>query len=180
MNLETLQFRIALSEDAPALCTLVNSAYRGETSKKGWTTEADLLGGQRIDVETLTQALTTTDSTTLLCFDQSELVGSVYLQNRGTKAYLGMLTVNPELQAGGLGKLILKTAEEWVTKNWGSPCMEMSVIQQRKELIAWYERRGYQPVGRTEPFPYGDERFGLPKVSGLAFLVLEKTLASSL
>jgi GNAT superfamily N-acetyltransferase len=168
--------RVANAKDADAISALVNSAYRGETSKRGWTTEADLLGGQRTDPDTLRKTIGDERNAILLVEEEGAPVCCVFLQRIADRAYLGMLTVKPELQARGLGKRLIAAAEQWVRDTWQAKTIEMTVIQKRRELIAWYERRGYANTGRTEPFPYGDEKFGLPKVDDLEFVVLEKSL----
>lgn len=160
-----------------ALHALVNSAYRGESSKRGWTTEADLLGGQRTDAGKLLEMIQGADSRVeLLESGEGRLLGCVYLKREPSGAcYLGMLTVDPTRQAGGLGKRLLDHAEE-IARGWGCNRMRMTVISAREELIAYYERRGYRKTGATEPFPENDPRFGLPKIAGLTFLELEKKL----
>ncbi len=168
--------RVANAGDAGAISALVNAAYRGETSKRGWTTEAGILGGQRTDPDTIRETIADNRNAILLLHAQDAPVCCVYLQRRANRAYLGMLTVKPELQASGLGKQLLAAAERWARENWKVAKIEMTVIQKRHELIAWYERRGYSNTGRTEPFPYNDEKFGLPKVNDLEFVVLEKYL----
>jgi len=165
-------------QDVTALSNLVNSAYRGESSKKGWTTEADLLGGQRTDPDTLRATIADPNAVILLTFQENDLVACVFLQNRKTTGYLGMLTVSPHLQAGGIGRQLLQMSEEWVAQNWRLTKMEMQVIEQRTELVSWYGRRGYVVTNRRAPFPYGDPKFGEPKVQGLQFIILEKALAA--
>lgn len=174
--MESLTISVATQVDCGELSTFVNSAYRGDSSRLGWTTEADLLGGQRVDERGLTELISTADSVVLLMRDGARLIGCVNLQKRGLNAYLGMLTVKPDAQNAGYGKKMLSSAESWAAEHWKVTKIEMTVIRQRSELIAWYERRGYRNTGRMEPFPYGDERFGLPKVGDLAFVVLEKGL----
>jgi GNAT superfamily N-acetyltransferase len=169
-------FRVAEAGDAENLSRLVNSAYRGDSSRRGWTTEADLLGGQRTDPDTVRELISENDSTILLIHRDADLIGCVFLQQKADSAYLGMLTVQPDLQASGIGRRLLAWAEDWVFENWRFRRIEMTVIRQRSELIAWYERRGYINTHRIEPFPYGDEKFGLPKQPDLEFIVLEKHL----
>jgi len=169
-------FRIAVPGDAESLSRLVNSAYRGEASKRGWTTEAGLLAGQRTDPDTLRSLISVNSNAILLMHRDADLIGCVLLQQKTQSAYLGMLTVLPDLQAGGIGRRLLAAAEDWVFENWLLRLIEMTVIRQRSELIVWYERRGYVNTHRTEPFPYGDEKFGLPKRPDLEFVVLEKHL----
>ena len=169
--------RIATLDDLPALHRLIERAYRGETARVGWTNEADLLDGQRTDVEELTEILTDPARIMLLAEDAGALVACLQLVDEGGgTAYLGMLSVEPELQAGGLGRFMIAAAEAEAVARFGATTMRMTVIRQRPELIAWYERRGYALTGETEPFPLSDERFGLPRRQDLEFVVLAKGL----
>ncbi len=174
-----LPVRIATAADAPALVALVNSAYRGDTSRAGWTTEADLLGGQRVDLDGVQAAIArgATDGGTVMLVheDEAGVAACVELAPEGTRCYLGMLTVRPMAQARGLGKRLLAAAERFARQQFGTREMYMTVIRQRSELIAWYERRGYRRTGQRRPFPYGDPRFGLPKRPDLEFEVLSRT-----
>lgn len=169
----------AADADLPAVAALVNSAYRGESSRRGWTTEADFLGGQRTDPQTLRQELADTPGAALLTFRDTAdgpLLGTVWLEPAAGGAwYLGMLTIRPDLQARQLGRGLLAAAEAAAAER-GARRVRMTVINVRDSLIAWYMRRGYQPTGETEPFPYGDPRFGEPLREDLHFVVLEKTL----
>ena len=170
-------FRPAASADAGALVALVNGAYRGESGKRGWTTESDILGGQRIDRDGVLELIAAAGSRVELAFDGARLVGCVHLRREADgSCYLGMLTVDPALQRSGLGRALLERSES-LAEGWGCARVRMTVIHLRAELIAWYERRGYRRTGRAEPFPERDPRFGLPKVRGLSFVELEKNLA---
>ena len=172
---EELTIKIATKEDIPHLEKLVNGAYRGESSKKGWTTEADLLGGIRTNQDVLSGMINRGDSIVLKCINaKNELVGCVYLQNKEEKLYLGMLTVAPDIQAQGIGKKLLQASEEYAQTQQCS-AITITVISLRKELIKWYERRGYKATGEKKPFPSNDPRFGLPKQE-LEFIVMEKKL----
>ncbi len=164
----------ATEADVPELTQLVNSAYRGDSSRRGWTTEADLLDGQRTSEADLQESLKKSQAQILTYRVGGQLLGCVYLEQTGQKLYLGMLTVAPDVQTGGIGKRLLAKAEE-VGKLLGCQEVTMTVLTQRRELIAWYERRGYQSTGETKPFP-DDPRFGLPK-QPLTFVVLVKSLA---
>ncbi|MCM2351633.1 MAG: GNAT family N-acetyltransferase [Bacteriovoracaceae bacterium] len=168
-----ITFRKAELNDIEKLHLLVNSAYRGDSSKKGWTTEADLLGGQRTDPEGLKEMINTADAQIELALSEGVILGCVYVRNESDAVYFGMLTVNPELQTQGLGKELLKRVEE-LTRAWGKNIIRMTVIGQRQELIAFYERRGYQRTGKTEPFPDHDPRFGLPKTKLLFHEFMKK------
>ncbi len=160
--------------DIPALNKLVNSAYRGDSSRKGWTTEADLLGGIRTDDESLREMLRKPGATLLKYEQDGQLIGCVYLEKKGNELYLGLLTIDPDLQAAGLGRQLLEAAEQYATAQHCT-AITMTVIPQRHELIAWYNRRGYQPTGETAPFPTDNPRFGLPK-QALSFIVMRKEL----
>ena len=170
-------FRLAQAGDVPAVVDLVQSAYRGEVSRLGWTTEADLLDGQRTDPEQVAAKMAKRESMIILAEDGTGIAGCCHVERLPQgQAYFGMFSVRPRQQGQGLGRAILEKAEQMARENWGSTAMVMSVIAQRHELIAWYERRGYQRTGGTEPFPYGDERFGIPKRPDLHFVVLAKEL----
>ena len=169
MNIST-----ATEDDVQYLDVLINSAYRGEYSKKGWTTEADLLGGLRIDANSLKELVQKPNAVFLkCCYDNGEILGCVYLEKQDTKMYLGFLTVSPILQASGIGKQLLAAAEKYTTEN-NCISVYMTVISLRKELVAWYERHGYNPTGETKPFPT-DEKFGIQK-QPLELMVMEKML----
>ena len=172
-----LEFRCATFADVTDVVVLVESAYRGDASRAGWTTEADLLDGQRTDTEELAGILKDTDARLLLATRGSEIVGCVLLRREATGAYIGMLAVRPLLQALGVGKRLLAEAENRARIEFGAKRSRMTVIEQRQDLIAWYVRRGYFVTTRTEPFPYGNPRFGLPRRTDLRFVVLEKPLA---
>lgn len=156
---------------------LVESAYRGESSRAGWTTEADLLAGQRTDRAEVEALLEEPGACLLLALDADQLVGCVLVktQTHGT-AHIGMFAVSPALQGRGLGGGLLAEAERVAQKKGGAVRARMTVIEQRSELIAWYRRRGYHATGETEAFPYGNARFGLPLRDDLRFSVLEKSL----
>lgn len=173
---DALAFALASEADAPAVAALVNSAYRGESSRRGWTTEADLLGGQRTDAAGIVALVASPRHALLLATQAGELVGCVLLERREQGACLGMLTVRPERQATGAGRRLLAAAEAHASAAFGAAWVEMTVIAQRTELVAWYERRGYALTGERRPFPYGDERFGVPQRPDLVFLVLRKNV----
>lgn len=167
-------FEIASRADIPALNTLINSAYRGESSKKGWTTEEHLLGGIRTNEELLDELIGKNGSRIFKYTIDNELVGCVLLEEKKESLYLGMLTVSPDLQGKGIGKILLDNAEK-LAKEEGFQNIEMTVISIRSELIAFYERRGYIKTGEKKPFPMEDANFGQPK-QFLEFIVMQKTL----
>lgn len=169
----------AADADLPDVADLVNSAYRGDSSRQGWTTEADFLGGQRTDPDGLRSDLAAHSGARLMVLrdtPRGPLLGSVWLAPAGEGAwYLGMLTVRPDLQDRHLGRGLLEAAER-LAADEGARRIRMTVINIRDTLIAWYGRRGYLPTGERLPFPYGDQRFGAPLRDDLEFVVLEKAL----
>jgi len=171
-----VHFRNAGAQDAPAIAALVNSAYRGDASRAGWTTEADFLDGQRTDVAAIRDILSSPDQWIVLAEYAHAIVGSMHLEKTGGVCYLGMFTVRPDLQARGIGRRFLAEAERLAHAELGCRTIRMLVITLRSELIAWYERRGYRRTGARGRFPYGDERFGIPLRDDLEFEVLEKAL----
>jgi ribosomal protein S18 acetylase RimI-like enzyme len=174
-----LIFRNALPADVDLVVALVESAYRGESSRAGWTTEADLLDGQRTDARAVLDIVEDPDARVLLAVDDEShtVVGCCQLERRdGDVVYFGMFAVSPASQGSGAGKRLLAEAERQGREEWGCTRMEMTVIAQREDLITWYLRRGYREAGQRRPFPYGDERFGRPRRPDLEFTVLSKDL----
>lgn len=188
-----LHFRAATLDDREALIALVTSAYRGDASRAGWTTEADLLDGPRIAPDVLEHDLTRPRSLVVVA-ERDEvpelpmapeasvlptvrrMVACAHVCDDDGAGYFGMFAVDPRRQGGGLGDAVLRECERVARDVWGLPVMRMTVIDVREELIAWYERRGYRRTGLKKPFPYGDARFGQPKRDDLRFEVLEKPL----
>jgi GNAT superfamily N-acetyltransferase len=174
-----LTYRYAGPADVTAVVALVESAYRGEESLAGWTSEAELITGQRTDAAMVSALIAEPGAHVLLAEEAGIAQGCCELREPGVPggaAYFGLFAVRPSLQGGGYGRIVLAQAERIARDEFGAAVLEMTVIRQRESLIAWYERRGYAPTGETRPFPYGDERFGLPKVSGLEFATLAKPL----
>lgn len=157
------------------MAAIINGCYRGEASKQGWTTEADLIAGEiRTDEANLTDLMSTETTTFLKCLHpETGLVGTVYLDKRGDRLYLGMLSVNVALQGSGIGKQLLAAAEEHA-RTMDCRAIFMQVIPARNSLMDWYERHGYQATGERKPFD-GDPKFGVPRVP-LEFVMLEKKL----
>lgn len=172
----TLPVRAAAGSDIPALQALIHSAYRGDSSRLGWTHEADLLDGNRIDVDMLGDALADPATTLFVTEDADGPLGCCALTDHGDgTAYFGTFAVRPTAQGRGIGNALLRHAEAHA-RAAGAILVELTVVAQRTDLIAWYARRGYRPTGETRPFPYGDERFGRPRRDDLAFTVLAKAL----
>jgi len=171
-----MEFKIqpATLADVPALNKLVNSAYRGETSRQGWATEADLLDGTRIDEAALRDIINNSGTTVLTYIENDSILGCVELRKEGTGMYLGMLSVRPDLQAKGIGKKLMFAGED-LARTQGCTKMFMTVISVRDALIDWYVRHGYRLTGERKPFNMPDERWGIPKQQ-LEFVVLEKNL----
>ncbi|EGD59164.1 GCN5-related N-acetyltransferase [Novosphingobium nitrogenifigens DSM 19370] len=164
-------FRPATPADVPALRVLVERAYRGDSARGGWTHEADLLDDERTSDTTLEQTIVDPATRVVLAERDGALLGTVTVQDLGDgRAYLGMLCVDPALQAGGIGRALIEAAEQAARREFGASIMEMTVIDRRTELLAWYERRGYVRTGETRPFPVpGDFPF--------AMIVLERAIA---
>jgi ribosomal protein S18 acetylase RimI-like enzyme len=161
-------------QDIPALTVLINSAYRGETSKKGWTTEANLLEGKRTDEQEMTEIFLDPKNTILKYTEKDHIIGSVLLVEKGHQLYLGMLTVSPELQNSGIGKKMLAEAENHA-KALGLSSIIMTVISVREELIAWYKRHGYVDTGEREAFPVSEIHVTISE-EPLEFIYLEKVI----
>lgn len=176
-----LGFGSAGDADLDAVVDLVQSAYRGDASRAGWTTEADLLEGQRVDRQMLVDLLARPDAQILTARSGQDLVACCELQRKSDSGvgYLGMFAVKPGIQGGGIGRRVLEEAERRVAGQWGATRMEMTVLEVRQELIDWYRRRGYESTGESGDFPYGDERFGIPQRPDLRFIVLAKDLSIS-
>ncbi len=189
-----VRFRSAVVSDVSAVVALVESAYRGDVSRTGWTTEADLLDGQRTDPDEVAALIARSDSRVLLAEAPSAgsgqgpstgsgqgaaLLACCHIERESAqRCHFGMFAVSPGEQGSGLGRAMLAEAERIAREEWGCAAMAMTVIDVRAELIAWYERRGYRRTGRFKPFPYGDARFGLPRRGDLRFEVMEKPLCA--
>jgi ribosomal protein S18 acetylase RimI-like enzyme len=167
-----LTIRPATPADLPNLHPVIERAYRGESARAGWTHEADLIiEGERTDLETLEGLIGDPASRLLMALDEETVLGCVHVADRGEGlAYLGLLCVDPTLQAAGLGRRLIDAAEATARDDFGCDRMEMTVIDRRAELIAWYERRGYTVTEERRPFP-------IPLDPPLFLQVLVKTLA---
>ena len=170
-------FKIATENDVSQMAILVNSAYRGESSRQGWTTEADFLDGRRTDAAEVQRLITAQDALLLVCLLGNEVVGSVLLEHAARGADLGMFAIRPNLQGRGIGSRLLEQAEQAVFDTWRLDRIMMRVLTLRHELIAFYERRGYIRTGHLQPFPVNTQLW-TPKVAGLRMEWLEKTLPS--
>jgi GNAT superfamily N-acetyltransferase len=169
--------RFATDSDLHALHDLVHRAYRGDSARGGWTHEADLVDGQRTDMPALVAMLADPAQRVLVADENGILTGCVAIADRGDgTAYLGMLSTDPQLQGKGLGRELMAAAERAAADAFGATRMEMTVIRQRGELIAYYERRGYALTGEERPFPLDDPRFGIPRRRDLSFVVLAKRI----
>ncbi|MDH5824028.1 GNAT family N-acetyltransferase [Luteimonas sp. RD2P54] len=171
-------FRHASLDDVDTIVALVTSAYRGESSRAGWTTEADLLDGNRVDPELLRDDIRRPRSLVVLATEPGAMapIACAHVAEDAGAGYFGMFAVRPDRQGAGLGHALLAEAERIAREDWRLSAMRMTVLDVRDELIAWYLRRGYRRTGTFRPFPYGDARFGLPRRDDLRFEVLEKAL----
>lgn len=169
--------RTATTDDAVQVAALVHAAYRSDESRTGWTTEADLVGGQRIDPPMVRELLVAPGGVVLVADGAAgELLACCYLERRDDAAYLGLFAVRPGHQGRGTGRAMVAAAEAYVRRTWGSAGLELSVINHRHELIAWYQRLGFVRTGVEHDFPYGDERFGLPQRDDIVFVEMVKPL----
>jgi ribosomal protein S18 acetylase RimI-like enzyme len=171
-----LTYRTAGSADAGAIVALVEAAYRGEASRSGWTTEADLLAGQRTDLASVESLIQDVGSQIVLGFQNSRLLACAHLQQQADVVQFGMFAVIPELQGQGYGKQLLAEAERQARHALKCRTIRMHVISLRSELLAFYQRRGYRLTCERAPFPYGNPKFGDPLRPDLEFSVLEKAL----
>jgi ribosomal protein S18 acetylase RimI-like enzyme len=167
-------FRKAIVSDVDAIAQLVNSAYRGEYSRAGWTTEADLLDGLRTSADEIQQLIAAESAIILLCLNNTALMGSICIEKAQDTAHIGMFVVNPTSQGQGIGKQLLAAAENLAQQTWAVQTYQMHVITLRHELIAFYERRGYQRTGILTEFPINDAVWQA-KRAGLQLEVLEKS-----
>ncbi|KAK1982898.1 acetyltransferase [Colletotrichum cereale] len=187
----SLSFRPAAPADVPRLLPLIRSAYRGEASRKGWTTEADLVADKRIDEAGLLAKIAEPEGVVLFVTDDAGASPPAMMSVTAAPlacceiarvktdpavAYFGLFAVDPARQAGGVGRAVLAHAEAWARRAWGCARMEMCVIWPRAELIAWYERRGYAKTGERREFPYGELVDGGALRDDLWFEVLQKEL----
>lgn len=172
-----MSYRLARRDDTSSIVQLVNSAYRGETARRGWTSEADLLDGQRTDVAMVTDMLEAGRFYFLLCERAWTLRGSLYVEPLAHHVCcLGMFAIHPDYQRQGLGKWMMVQAERFARDTFKARSMELTVISLRVDLIAWYARRGYICTNEMREFPYGDTRFGVARRPDLVFQVLRKNL----
>jgi len=164
------------SHEIDSLVQFVNQAYRGESSKKGWTTEADFLGGQRIDASMVKDAMTNKDRSILVIETEGKLDSCCEVKLHGSDAVeIGMICVSPERQGQGLGKRMIQLAEAYALEKWPQLCrFEMFVISERPELIQWYKKLGFKDTGRRAPFPMNDPKYGIPKVEKIEFIIMDK------
>lgn len=177
--------RIASLDDIDSLVALVNGAYRGDSGRRGWTTEADLIDGQRVDAPMLVEMVEQEASSIIIVESEeagtAEIVGCVHVRGEhgagsAPRAHFGLLTVAVDRQRQGIGDRLLAEAETFARERFGAREMMMHVISIRAPLIAWYERRGYRKTGEKAAFPYGEPRFGLPLRDDLEFILMAKTL----
>jgi len=169
----TLNFCVASVDDAHSIVELVNSAYRGESSRQGWTTEADLLDGRRTELEEISHLLYSNNAILLCCKTQNKLIGSVCVKYSHGEVEMGMLAVDPLYQGQGIGQQLLHYAECYAAQKWSVERYVLAVIHCRYELIAFYERRGYKLTTQRRAFPL-NLALWTPKVDGLTLLILEK------
>ncbi|MDD4913814.1 MAG: N-acetyltransferase [Methylococcales bacterium] len=172
---KNLAFAIAQTADIEQIVDLINSAYRGETSRLGWTTEANLLAGRRTDSAEILGLMQQADSRLLLCRADGWLMGTAHLHYANQQVQIGMLAVRPSAQGMGIGKQLLLAVETHAQQSWPVRRLVMAVISSRQELIEFYQRRGYRRTGIHKPFPLNPALW-TPRVEGLSLEILEKQL----
>ena len=171
--------RLAVPADAERLAALIRTAYRGEASRQGWTSEVDLVGGDRINVEQVRSLIEGPSSMMLVLGEENGIIACCQVEDRGDSlAYFGTFAVSPAAQGAGLGRRLMAEAERHAALTFGSAELEMTVLAQQEMLIAWYERLGFRRTGETRPFP-ADETFARPLRDDLHFVVLAKSLAGT-
>ncbi len=171
----SLIFRLAKTADTSQIVALVNSAYRGESSRAGWTTEAELLDGVRTHAHEIAGLIDMPHSRILIGLVDEEIIASMHLQLVSDAAFLGMFAVRPTGQANGVGKAMMAEAEAMVKREWQAKKILMDVISVRAELIAFYERRGYSRTGKMNDFPVSKDLW-TPKANDLMLARMEKSL----
>jgi predicted N-acetyltransferase YhbS len=174
-----LRIRAARPADADTLTALIRSAYRGDDSRAGWTSEADLVEGERIRTDQVRAMITGAGSLILVGEDADRIVACCQLRNEGAGlACFGTFAVSPQAQGAGLGHQLMTEAEHQAITTFGATRLEMTVLAPQDKLIAYYERRGFRPTGETRPFP-ADPTYARPLRDGLYFVVLEKSLPAA-
>ena len=168
--------RVAAPSDTEGIVELIRSAYRGDASRQGWTSEADLVEGERIDAEQVL-AMIRGQASRMLVLDTDEgVVACCALEDQGSgRAYFGTFAVSPTKQAAGLGRHLITQAEREACQVFGAGVLEIAVLAQQELLVSWYERLGFRRTGEMRPFP-ADETFARPLLDDLYFVVLEKQL----
>ncbi len=172
MNIDSI--RTADTSDAKAITQLVNEAYRPELGAQGWTHESNLVSGDRTNAGQVIEAILKKDSAILLGLKDSDIVACVHIEKVGNSCHIGMLAVQPNLQAAGIGKAMLAQSEYYASVNFGAEKFIMFVVSARPELISFYLRCGYRKTGEVMDYPLSGA--GLPKCRGLNVERLEKSL----
>lgn len=175
LGMKSLTFKVAELVDVPQIVNLINSAYRGEYSRSGWTTEADLLEGRRTNNKEIVDLIRCRKAIILLCKTEQQLLGCVCLKYSDFLIELGMLAVEPSHQGIGIGRQLLHHAELLATQTWSCERFVLEVIHCRHELISFYQRRGYRLTGESRVFPV-NPKLWVPKVNNLALIALEKII----
>jgi N-acetylglutamate synthase-like GNAT family acetyltransferase len=175
-DLTKLNFPAASTEQSEEITALVNSVYRGDNSRKGWTTEADFLDGIRITEEKVAEIVSAENNVIILAVLDSKIIGCVHLEKKGDYCWLGLLSVDVNCQTYGIGRMLIQTCETFAREKFACNEMKMKVVGIRTELIEYYKRRGYQLTGEREDFKASRDTFGEPKTRKLYFEVLRKRL----
>jgi GNAT superfamily N-acetyltransferase len=172
-------FTVATDADVPEVVSLINLAFRGRGQDAGWSIQEEYINGTRITQELLREDMAAKPHATLLLWRTADtsLLGCVWMEPEQNGVwYLGLLALPPREQNAGLGRKLLEAAENWARERRATE-IRMSVVNLRVALIEWYKRRGYTLTGQTKPFPYGDNRYGVPTRDDLHFVILKRQLS---
>ena len=170
--MDTMEIRLATLSDSPEIVSLVNTAYRSK-EVQGWTSEAEIIEGDRINLEQVKALIETKKSFLFLAFDQRKLIGCIHIQLEKNLGHISLLTTHPKIQNLGLGKRLLQFSEDYCFEHYHINAFELSVLSTRKELIEFYERRGYIFTGKVDSYPV-DEQVGKPLSSEIQVLYFKK------
>ena len=168
------QFRLVKAHDGQwqAIADLVNLTYRGDLGGRRIMKKKR---GDRTNRQAIESAMCNPNAHFLVVNLPKILASCIYVAKEKEHAYIGFFSVHPSLQGRGLGKYVLEQAETFVLRNMEIHKFVMFVVSQRRELIEFYQRRGYFRTGRIEAYPL-HMGIGVPRIAGLTIEYLEKLL----
>ena len=152
-----LKFRFAQSADITKLVDLINSAYRQQHGNS-WTSEAEIVTGQRINASQLEHALSQDHFQLWIALQDEQIVACIGLTFNLYDVEIGTFCITPHFQNQGIGKQVLDFAENYVRQKIRLEHQHLNdfvmwVLSARTELIAYYERRGYVQTGSVDDYP---------------------------